>query len=232
VADNEAVATAVAATGANLRFAADADYYKHLRPALLALADSVPMTRVLEIGCGAGETLRYLRQRGAQYTVGVEIRGDVAEVAKNGSQADVIIVGDIETLDLPFPAEHFDLVVASFVLEHVRDPWAVTRRLVSLLRPGGLLVGSLPNVRHWSVLAPLLFRGRWEYVDDGIMDWTHFRFFTRRTIAKLLSESGLHVDVNRGEVAGRKSVAVNIATLGVMSDFLAFAYNFRARKPS
>jgi SAM-dependent methyltransferase len=216
--------------GVNARFGADADYYSQLRPELLALTDSVPKQRVLEIGCGTGGTLRHLRQQGAQFTVGVEIRTDVAEVARSRSLADAIIVGDIESLELPFPAEHFDLIVASFVLEHVRDPWAVSRRLVSLLRPGGYLVGSLPNVRHWSVLLPLLLRGRWDYCDDGIMDWTHYRFFTRYTIAGLLSQSGLQLDVNQAEVAGRKSRLLNAATLGLATDFLAFAYNFRARK--
>jgi SAM-dependent methyltransferase len=217
-------------SGVNSRFGADADYYSQLRSELLALTDSVPKQRVLEIGCGTGGTLRHLRQQGAQFTVGVEIRTDVAEVARNRSLADSIIVGDIESLELPFPAEHFDLIVASFVLEHVRDPWAVSRRLVSLLRPGGYLVGSLPNVRHWSVLLPLLLRGRWDYSDDGIMDWTHYRFFTRHTIASLLSQSGLQIDVNAAEVAGRKSRLLNSATLGLATDFLAFAYNFRARK--
>jgi SAM-dependent methyltransferase len=221
----------MASFGANTRLGADAQYYSHLRWPLLALTESLPKGRVLEIGCGSGETLNYLKEKGAELAIGVELRRDVAQIAERRSSIDSVIVGNIETIEMPYSEGYFDLIVASFVLEHVRDPWEVTKRLAKLLKPGGYLVGSLPNVRHWSVVAPLLFKGRWQYIDEGIMDWTHLRFFSRHTIEELLSASGLILDINKGEIVGRKSNGLNVLTLGLMSDLCAFAFNFRAKKP-
>ncbi len=77
------------------------------------------------------------------------------------------------------------------VLEHLQDPWAVVRRLQDLLRPGGVLVASIPNIRNYRVLRSLIFRGRFDYVASGILDRTQLRFFTRSSCLELLECGGL-----------------------------------------
>jgi SAM-dependent methyltransferase len=130
---------------------------------------------VLEIGCGAGATMAWLRTiRPVDYAVGAEIVPQMAERAR--SVFDEVIVGDIEA-QLLSPDRKFDTVIALDVLEHLTDPWAMVRKLSLLLKDDGVFLASLPHVGNWSVIFPLFFRGRWDYQDEGLLDRTHLRFF-------------------------------------------------------
>jgi len=204
------------------------DYYHELRLPMLSLIQGTPK-RVLEVGCASGQTLAYLKERGAEYTVGVEYSAEVASEAKSRS-LDRIIVGDVEKLDLDFDLGTFDLLIVSHVLEHLVDPWTVLRKLKRLLRVGGQLVGALPNVRHYSVVFPLLFQGRWEYAPSGVMDWTHLRFFSRASALDLLQQAGFQVNQVIPELGGRKSRTANIVSCNLFRHFLSYAYNFSAMK--
>lgn len=91
----------------------------------------------------------------------------------------------------------FDAVVFADVLEHVPDPASVLRAIRPLLAPGGWIVISVPNVSHIDVRLSLL-SGTFDYADTGLLDRTHLRFFTRKTLDELLDEAGLVVtDVRR-----------------------------------
>ena len=192
---------------------------------MLSLVQGVPQ-RVLEIGCATGQTLEYLREKGAQYVVGIDCFPDAAAAAKKRGLNEVI-VGDIEQLELKFAPESFDLVIASHVLEHLSDPWTVLRKISRIMKRDGQLVGALPNVRHHSVLLPLLLRGRWEYQASGIMDCTHLRFFTRKSIPDLLNSAGFRLQRIEPEF-GRKCGIANKVTANLFQGFLSFAYNFSA----
>jgi len=146
---------------------------------------------VLDVGCGVGENGRLLRKaRSIDYLAGVEIVPGVAAQAERAY--DVVVVGDIEELDLPFADGRFDCLLLIEILEHLRDPWATLSRLTRLIRPGGHVVASVPNVRHYSIVWGLL-RGRWEYRPRGLMDITHLRFFTRASFVELMRGAGLTV---------------------------------------
>jgi SAM-dependent methyltransferase len=97
-------------------------------------------------------------------------------------------------LDEEFLAEHggFDVVLSSDVIEHTAAPAGFVEMMGRALRPGGLLLVSVPNVAHWSVRLNLLF-GRFDYEPVGIMDATHLRWFTTKTIADLLDRNGFEV---------------------------------------
>ncbi len=147
-------------------------------------------TAVLEIGCGDGSTLRWLRGiRQVDHATGIELFADAAHQAE--SAFDEVVVGNIETMDLELPAERFDLILMLDVLEHLVDPWKVVARCHQALKPGGAMVVSIPHVGHYSVVLPLLFRGRWSYADEGLLDRTHLRFFVERTAIDLMTSSGL-----------------------------------------
>ncbi len=152
-----------------------------------------PQSRVLEVGCGTGATLRYLRQQGlCSWAGGVEFVPAAAEQARQ--VADRVWQGDVESLDLDIAAGSLDAVLCLDVLEHLVDPWQTAARLATLLAPGGVLVASLPNIRNHRILADLIFRGVWEYRDNGILDRTHLRFFTRRSAVALVAGAGLTVE--------------------------------------
>jgi SAM-dependent methyltransferase len=201
-------------------------YYAELRLPMLALVRGVPQ-RVLEIGCAGGQTLDYLKQRGAKYTIGIECSPAAASVAKDRG-VDQIVVGDIEKLETPFEPASFDLILAGHVLEHLADPWTVLRRLANLLTDDGQLVGAIPNVRHHSVVLPLLLFGKWQYQSSGLLDWTHLRFFCRDSIVNLLESTGFRLE-NIVPDFGRKSRLANSLSLNLFQDLLCFAYNFSAR---
>jgi SAM-dependent methyltransferase len=110
-----------------------------------------------------------------------------------------LVVGDLEKLDLvaEFGEGQFDVVVFGDVLEHLRDPLLVLRQALPLLRPGGSVVLSIPNIGHGAVRLGLL-KGQFEYRSLGLLDTTHLRFFTRESVLRLLDECGLiGIDVRR-----------------------------------
>lgn len=213
----------------NSRLSTTAPYYQRLDHRLLRFVQGRPL-RILEIGCGAGESLVYLKQQGAQYTVGIELRPEVAAMAAARPEIDEVLIGDIETLELNYPAGTFDLVIASHVLEHLRDPWSVLNRIHPLITPGGQLLGALPNIRYFAVLLPLLLWGKWEYQALGVMDWTHLRFFTASTIQTMLKETKFTVDLIHPQLASPKSKLANGLTLNLFRHFWAMTYNFSAYK--
>ena len=84
-------------------------------------------------------------------------------------------------------------VILADAFPHLTDPGATLRKWGARLAPGGVLVVSVPNVVHHRVLRGLV-RGRWNYADSGIADWTHLRFFTRMTALQLFEQAGFHVE--------------------------------------
>jgi len=86
----------------------------------------------------------------------------------------------------------FDVVMFSDVLEHVASPDDILKLAVSGLKPGGILLLSVPNVAHWSMRLNLLF-GRFNYTETGLCDATHLRWFTKRTTQALILKQGLDI---------------------------------------
>jgi SAM-dependent methyltransferase len=147
---------------------------------------------VLEIGCGAGETMGWLRSlRPVRYAAAVELSTEAGTRAR--SVFDDVEINDIALPKMTFNTDRFDLILALDVLEHLTDPDQTLRTLRDRLKPNGVIILSLPNVAHYDVAIPLLFRGRWDYADEGLLDRTHLRFFTKRTALRMVENSGLVV---------------------------------------
>ncbi len=193
---------------------------------------------MFELGCAGGATLAWLKQaRGATETVGLEAHGPAADQARG--RVDRLIEGNAETLDfaaLGLAPGSFDLVLALDVLEHLVDPWSMARRLAALLRPagtggaaGGAMIVSLPNVGHFSVAWPLLRHGRWDYVEEGLLDRTHLRFFSQDRAVALLRDAGLAVDtgLHLGLEPGRKTRLADRLTGGRLRHLLSRGFILR-----
>jgi len=147
---------------------------------------------ILEIGCGTGATLALMKaQNTAHFTVGVELDRASAAIARE--HVDQVVEGNIESVELPFPPAHFDVLIMSEVLEHLIDPWTTLQKLRPFLKAGGLLYASSPNVAHISVLRQLL-QNRFDYADSGITDWTHLRWFTSATYREMIERAGFRVN--------------------------------------
>lgn len=162
------------------------NYYRNVRVDLYEFATQrIELSgRVLNVGCGGGEDAAVLRDQGASYLEGVE----PTVAAKNAAaQYDFVFEGRVEEY---FPERGCDLVIFADVLEHLVDPGAILLRARKWLNPNGHLLISVPNVRHISVLWSLAVCGDWRYEEEGILDATHLRFFTRRSFRRLLCENG------------------------------------------
>ena len=153
-----------------------------------------PCARVLELGCGTGATLAHLRSLGlAGWAAGVEAAPEAAAIA--APRLDALWPVDAQGWEPPLAAGSLDAILCLDVLEHLPDPWAVVRRVTPLLRAGGALIASLPNLRHYKVSLPLLLRGEFRYDPaGGILDRTHLRFFVESTARELVAAGGLEID--------------------------------------
>ena len=105
--------------------------------------------------------------------------------------------------ELPFSAGEFDYLIFADVLEHLPEPEAALERYLDFLAPDGRVIVSVPNMRFYLVLLRLIF-DRWSYTDSGVRDRTHLRIFTRRSLMRMLSESGLEVERLSGTIASSK----------------------------
>jgi 2-polyprenyl-3-methyl-5-hydroxy-6-metoxy-1,4-benzoquinol methylase len=143
--------------------------------------------RALDVGCANGVFAHSLFSVGFREVWGVEPDAQCAR------RAAARLTGVIAA---PFPSaetgEHgtFDLIVFGDSLEHLQDPWTSLSAARKLLSDDGVLILSVPNVAHFSVVLPLL-RGRWDYADSGLLDRTHLRFFTPQSIVKTVLDAGL-----------------------------------------
>jgi 2-polyprenyl-3-methyl-5-hydroxy-6-metoxy-1,4-benzoquinol methylase len=160
-------------------------YGGHAR--LLAFAGSPK--RVLDVGCSSGDLAGQMVRRGAS-VVGID--ADERAAAEAESVCDQVLVGDVETIDLPFPDGSFDVILCGDLLEHLRDPAGFLTRVRRLIAPGGRLVLTTPNVANWAMRLGLL-AGRWRYTDRGILDRTHAHLFTKKTLEETLASSGYQI---------------------------------------
>lgn len=189
--------------------------------------------RALEIGCAAGATLDWLRQSGrVSHTTGIELMPEAASVAR--TRVDRVLQGPVERELEGLREERFDLVLCLDVLEHLVDPWQVMQSLRHLVRPGGAVIVSLPNVRNHRVVLPLLLRGRFDYVEAGIMDRTHLRFFCRDGARALLEQAGLSVtaEAATGTRRGDPDFWRNALSLGLFSQLFVWQHLLRGTAPS
>lgn len=139
--------------------------------------------RILDAGTASGYLGKVWRGDG-HYVAGIEF--DAATGEKARQYYDVFEVANLETY--PFPARcEFDYIVFADVLEHLRDPAAVLRKCIPCLKESGRIIISVPNIANWIIRLSLLF-GKFDYMDRGILDRTHLRFFTSRSLQQLMKE--------------------------------------------
>lgn len=214
--------------------AARADAYENPRAELQRHVPAGAL-RVLDLGCASGALGAALKARGS-YVVGVE--RDPAYASRARERLDELIEADLETLD-PAPLGRFDVLVAGDVLEHLADPWTVLQRFAEIVEPGGTVVVSLPNVRHWETVFAIAVQGRFPRRNEGVFDRTHLRWFTLHDAWSLIDQAGLEVEaierrIRYRRVGGAKETAAArlIARLPGPRAFLTYQHVIRARKPA
>jgi 2-polyprenyl-3-methyl-5-hydroxy-6-metoxy-1,4-benzoquinol methylase len=208
----------------------DGQYFSHARSDILSLIpDSA--SRIFEVGCGDGATLRMLQRLfKPSFVGGIDIAWQAVEALR--PHANLALQGNIEYMELPDEVRDIDVILCLDVLEHLLDPWTVVKRLHERLSERGVIIACIPNIRYHRVSLPLLFHGKWELENAGILDRTHLRFFVKKTAIELMTSSGLHLHAVRptGLGRGRKAHVLNAVTFGVFENILAYQYLVRAGK--
>ena len=143
---------------------------------------------VVDFGCATGYFSKLLQKKGCMVT-GVEINIDAAKVAEKYCHRVVIADLDFVSIRDILPSQKFDVAVFGDILEHLRDPWKVLTETKEILKEDGYVIASIPNIAHAAIRLSLL-EGRFDYTDFGILDNTHLRFFTRKTVNELFIKAG------------------------------------------
>ena len=165
-------------------------YFSNIRWDIISLIPTGDY-KILDVGSGAGCTLRELKARGkASETVGIEINQKAA--ADSLDHLDGLIIGDVETMDLPYSDKYFDYILFADVLEHFINPSRVLHKCKNLLSDDGYIIAALPNIKHYSVLLGLILFDEFKYTDrGGLLDSSHLRFFTKKEIIRMFRDEQL-----------------------------------------
>jgi 2-polyprenyl-3-methyl-5-hydroxy-6-metoxy-1,4-benzoquinol methylase len=168
-------------------------YYRYSRKDVTPLLPKY-YSRVLEIGCGEG-TFRGNLNKECEYW-GVEPMESAAKIASG--RLDRVLVGTYEEVLNQLPKDYFDLVICNDVIEHMVDHDEFLQSIKQNLTENSCLVGSIPNVRYIGNLFKILFAKDWEYKQDGILDKTHLRFFTEKSLKRTIRENGFVLEEFQG----------------------------------
>ena len=190
---------------------------------------------VLDVGCSTGAMGAAIKQRLGARVVGIEMSERMAEVASQ--RLDQVFVGDVVRVFLEGQLRNwrFDTIIFADVLEHLVDPWTLLLEAREYLEPDGVVIASLPNVKHWDTMANLVFKDYWPYRERGIHDRTHLRFFARRNVRELFEHAGFRIEKTRAryriiERPHRLNRYARLLAIPGLRGFLAFQYIVRARR--
>lgn len=210
----------------------EAEYYKNVRPEMLKFIPRSAKT-ILEIGCGAGNFSAQLVKEGVEIW-GVEPFKASAEEAKE--KLTKVIVGMLDEALEELPDNYFDVIVMNDVIEHLLEPWDDIISLKTKLKKEGVLVTSIPNVRYSKNLFKLIFNRDWKYTNDLILDRTHYRFFTKKSIKRMYKDCGYTIQTIKGINTTKSflyfpfAVLFNIVLLGSQLDMFFMQHATVAKK--
>lgn len=210
----------------------DAGYYKNIRPEMLHYIPNSAKT-ILEVGCGAGNFSAQLVKEGVE-TWGIEPFEKSAKEAQD--KLHKVVIGTLDEKLRELPDEYFDAIVMNDVIEHLLEPWDDIVKLKSKLKKDGVLVTSIPNVRYSKNIFKLIFKRDWKYTDDLILDRTHYRFFTKRSIKRMYKDCGYEIQSIKGINTTKSflyfpfAVLFNIVLLGSQLDMFYMQHATVAKK--
>nr|WP_249316825.1 glycosyltransferase [Bacillus sp. FJAT-50079] len=197
----------------------DLTYFMHPRPEIVQMVPAEAV-RILDVGCGAGASGLELINRQSCQLYGIELHPLAAAIARANYKQ--VLEEDVELLELPWPESYFDVILFADILEHLKDPWKVIQSYATVLKKGGSVICSIPNIMHAEALFPLL-QGEWNYRHAGILDRTHLRFFTPQTIHTLFPPSMFEIQTySENEIAVDPKVSLFFREISQLAEKFQF----------
>jgi len=197
-----------------------------IKPLLPIFSDSV-----LEIGCGNGATLKWLKESNmCKTTTAIELVESMAKEAEKS--VDKVYIGDCEKIVLDLIPNSYDLILCLDVLEHMIDPWIFIEKVQLSLKPGGIIVASIPNIRNANVIAKLLFNKTFKYESHGLLDKTHLRFFTKISAQELMNIDFLVIEkmITNPIPLFTKTGIFNFLTFGIFKELLTTQFLIKSSR--
>ena len=162
-------------------------YFTNSRRDIISLLPAKQGLHVLELGAGGGGTLMDLKKSGiAAKVVGIEMF-HLENTFQRDPLLDEFLIGNIEEMDLSGRKESFDAVIMGDVLEHLIDPWAAVKKVSEVVRPGGVMIASIPNIRSKEAFRKIYLKGDFGYTSQGLFDKTHYRWFCKKNMIELMT---------------------------------------------
>ncbi|BAZ01850.1 putative glycosyl transferase [Tolypothrix tenuis PCC 7101] len=204
------------------------EYYSNTRQDIFSFVPS-EIKHVLDVGCGSGYFGKFLKERLGCTVWGVEPDVDSALEAKQNID---------NVLNCPFDrhialqSQKFDCIFFNDVLEHLIDPYQTLKYAQELLLPNGYIISSIPNILHFFTIYNILKTQDWKYEDAGILDKTHIRFFTKKSIIRLHEDCGLKIINIQGINAtyGKKYNILNFLLRNAIKDMRYIQFVTVAKK--
>ena len=164
--------------------------HEYLAPVLRALLRQVqPHASFLDLGCGNG-FLTAVAAAAGRKVVAVDLSVSGVTLARECYPGILFLEGDVcGDLPLKLQRESFDVVTCLEVIEHVYAPRALLANCRRALKPGGMLILSTPYHGYWKNLA-LAVTGKLDDHFTALWDGGHIKFWSRRTLFRLLDETG------------------------------------------
>jgi 2-polyprenyl-3-methyl-5-hydroxy-6-metoxy-1,4-benzoquinol methylase len=204
-------------------------YIDYIRPEMVQFLPN-EYSKVLEIGCNVGNFRQFVN-KSCEYW-GIEPFEEAANIAK--TKIDKVLVDFYDKVADKIPDNYFDLIIANDVIEHMEQPWNFLQSIKKKMTENASIVLSIPNVRYFYNLVELLFHKDWKYIDCGILDITHLRFFTEKSIIRLLNENGFEIEEMKGinpvKVGRRHLPKYWLAKIVLGADIEFIQFGVRAKK--
>lgn len=175
-------------------------------------------TTLLDVGCSSGYFSEAIKKRLGCVVTGIE--PDVAAASTAAERMDRVFNTTIELALDKLAGNKFDTIVFNDVLEHLQNPDRILSNCKAFLNTGGCIVASIPNILHYQEFLNILFKKDWKYEEAGIMDKTHLRFFTKKSIIRMFDEAGYAVDkiVGLSPTPSKKMTLLSIFSFGYFSE--------------
>lgn len=172
-----------------------AGYYDNVRMEML---NYLPKNahRILDIGCGNGAFAEVIKNKNNAEVWGIEYMNEHGVEAQK--KLDKVFIGRCEDFIEDLPNNYFDAIYFNDVLEHLADPYEVLSAIKEKLATGGVVISSIPNIRFYKALRKIVVNKDWQYEDHGVMDKTHLRFFTKKSIRRMYEELGYTIIKHEG----------------------------------